>query len=225
MLYTETVERETFKLLKTLMQDVRLKSFNLAGGTALALHLGHRLSVDLDLFSTESFNAPVLEKYLTDKYHFRGDFLAKDTLKGTINGVKIDCITYDYPFVESPLVTTEGVRLYGMKDIAAMKLSAIADNGTRLKDFVDIACLSTKMPFSEMLKAYQKKYPSSNPMRPVKGLGFFDEINFHEPIQMIGGTHKWSTIEQRIQNMMKHSTKIFNSLPIETEKKKLGLQL
>lgn len=221
MLYKETVKGETFELLTMLMQDKELQSFHLAGGTALALYLGHRLSIDLDLFTPESFNAQSLEKYLIEKYQFKGDFLENNTLKGKINGVKIDCITHNYPFIEKPLVTTEGIRLYSIKDIAAMKLSAIADNGTRLKDFIDIACLSTKMPLSDMLQAYQNKFPNSNSIRPIKGLTFFEEINFKEPIQMIGGAYKWDKIEKRINNMIKRNTATFVDLPIEAEKKTL----
>ncbi len=60
-----------------------------------------------------------------------------------------------------------------------MKLSVIADDGTRLKDYIDIACLSTKLSLSDMLKAYQQKYKNSNPIRPLKGLTFFEDINFN----------------------------------------------
>ena len=60
MLHKETVERSTFELLTTLMQDEKLSQFNLAGGTALSLHIGHRKSVDLDLFTQEDFSASEL---------------------------------------------------------------------------------------------------------------------------------------------------------------------
>lgn len=215
MLHKEAVKRETFELLTTLMRDEELQFFNLAGGTALALYMGHRLSLDLDFFTPDSFDARKLENYLIKKYRFRGDFLEKNTLKGSIDGVKIDYITHDYPFVEMPETTREGVRLYGIRDIAAMKLSVIADNGTRLKDFIDIACLSTRIPLSAMLQAYQSKYPMSNLIRPVKGLAFYNDINFKEPVQMIGGSYKWDKIEKRLNHMIKCDTRVFAYLPIE----------
>lgn len=138
MLHTETVARSTLELLKMLESESVMSNFNLAGGTSLALYLGHRISVDLVLFTPESFDAGKLEIFLLDKYGFRTDFMEKNTLKGTIDGVKIDCITHSYGYLEKPY-TESDIRLYSMEDIVAMKLSAIADNGSRLKDFIDIA--------------------------------------------------------------------------------------
>lgn len=134
MLHKETVERTTFELLIKLMQDKRFKNFNLAGETALALYLGHRKSIDLDLFTPDNFDSNKLEEYLIYKYNFKSSYLEKNTLKGTINDVKIDCITHNYPYIEPPFKSEDGIRLYSIKDITAMKLSAIADNGTRIKD-------------------------------------------------------------------------------------------
>lgn len=214
MLHLETITGETYQLLKMLTEDTRLAGFNLAGGTALALYMGHRKSIDLDLFTPEPFNAPELERYLNEKYGFKGDYLENNTLKGSIDGVKIDCITHRYPNVE-PTVAEGGLRLYGVRDIAAMKLNAIADSGTRLKDFIDIACLSTLLPLSSMLDAYQVKYSSHNPFRPVKGLVYYDDIDFHDPIQMIGSTYDWKSIEQRISAMLNDPNKIFASFPVK----------
>ena len=214
MLYTETVKGETFELLKTLMLDEYLSDFKLAGGTSLTFYLGHRKSIDFDLFTEKSFDAVALEKHLIERYDFRGDFLERNTIKGSINDIKIDCITHSYPYVEKSLTTKDGIRLYGIKDIAAMKLSAIADDGTRLKDFIDIAYLSAKLSLSDMLKAYQQKYKNSNPVRPLKGLTFFEDINFNEPIQMIRGKYEWEKIEKRLRNMIKKENDIFHSYPL-----------
>ena len=88
MLQKTVTPKEIFKLLERLMQDPVLENFNLAGGTAIALHLGHRRSIDLDLFSTKDFNALKLESYLIDKYDFIVDFKEKNTLKGSIENIK-----------------------------------------------------------------------------------------------------------------------------------------
>ena len=212
MLHTKAIKGETFELLKILMQDEQLSGFKLAGGTSLALYLGHRKSIDFDLFTEKLFDAGSLEKHLIEKYDFKGDFLEKNTVKGSINDIKVDCITHNYPYVEDPLTTKDGIRLYGMKDIAAMKLSAIADDGSRLKDFIDIAFLSTKLSLSDMLKAYQQKYKNSNPIRPLKGLTYFEDINFNEPIQMIKGEYDWEKIERRLHIMIKRENDTFGSI-------------
>ncbi len=218
MLHTETVEGTTFELLKTLMHDKELPLFNLVGGTALALYMGHRLSVDLDLFTPQSFDAEKLGRYLTNKYNFKESFREKNTLKGEIKEVKIDCITYNYSHVES-ITREEGIRMYSMKDIAAMKLSAIVGNGTRLKDFVDIACLSTKLSFSDMIEAYQDKYPGANPVSVIKALNYHADINLHESIQIINGNYKWDKIEKRLNRMVKNNKTVFSDLPVEPVKK------
>lgn len=192
-----------------------LAEFNLAGGTALALYMGHRQSIDLDMFTPQPFDAHILEEYLIRNYDFQGDFLERNTLKGNIHGVKVDCITYNYSYIHPPFVSSSGIRLYSMEDIAAMKLSAIADNGTRLKDFIDIACLSTKLSLETMLTAYQTKYQNSNSIRVLKGLNYWEDIIFSEPIQMIGGVYKWNEIEKRLCAMMEDKKKIFPDLPFK----------
>ena len=166
MLHTETVEGTTLELLRRLQSESMLDSFCLAGEIALALYLGHRKSIDLDLFTPYPFDVLLLKDFLETKYGFRTDFLEKNTLKGSINGVKIDCITHAYERLGNPCME-DGIRLYALEDIVAMKLSAIADNDSRLKDFIDIAFLSTRLSFYSMLKCYEHKFPKSNVIRPI----------------------------------------------------------
>ena len=213
MLHTETVARSTLELLKMLESESVMSNFNLAGGTSLALYLGQRISVDLDLFTPESFDAGKLEIFLRDKYGFRTDFMEKNTLKGTIDGVKIDCITHSYGYLEKPY-TEYDIRLYSMEDIVAMKLSAIADNGSRLKDFIDIAFLSTRFPFNSMLRLYERKFPGSNLIRPFKAITYFDDIDFEEDIVMLNGKYDWKLIERRLIDMTQIQNKVFESFPL-----------
>ncbi len=150
MLHKEAVEKSTLDLLKKLMNDESLKDFVLVGGTALALQLGHRVSIDLDLFSNKPFDVNILAVHLQTKYKFELDFISVNTLKGEIEGVQIDCIAHQYPWVEEQ-DDIETIRLASFIDIATMKLNAISGNGTRIKDFIDIAFLSTKISFNQML--------------------------------------------------------------------------
>jgi hypothetical protein len=193
------------------MEDAELQDFVLVGGTALALQIGHRTSIDIDLFSNKSFDEGGLANHLLDNYQFELDFIAKRTLKGEINGVQIDCIAHQYPWIEKPVVV-DNIRLACFLDIAAMKLNAITGNGTRIKDFIDVAFLSEKLSLNQMLEAYQKKY-NSNPIIAVKSLTYFDEINFDEPIKMTKGkTFNWKIIENRLKEMQKSPDKIFTAL-------------
>ena len=213
MLHTETIEGTTLQLLKNLQGEQLLSTFNLAGGTALSLYLGHRKSIDLDLFTPYSFDTPKLKNYLEKVYDFRTGYMEKDTLKGTIMGIKIDCITYAYDTLESPY-TEMGIRLYSIEDIIAMKISAITDNGSRVKDFIDIAFLSTRFSLISMLKCYERKFPDNNIIIPLKAITFFDDIDFEEDIVMLNGRYDWHTIEKRLLAMTKHQEQVFDTPPV-----------
>ncbi|EEK15850.1 hypothetical protein PORUE0001_1934 [Porphyromonas uenonis 60-3] len=218
MLQTTTVEKRTLELLKQLQSQSELSDFHLAGGTALALYLGHRKSIDLDLFTPYPFDTTRLEHSLVTKFGFQGDYSEQNTLKGRIDDVKIDCITHPYPLLQNPL-EEEGIRLYSQPDIIAMKLSAIADNGSRLKDFIDIAYLSTQYSFQEMLGFYVQKFPTSSPLRPLKGITYFDDIDHEETVVMLESTYSWQKIADRLQAMTAHQSKVFASPPLSPARK------
>jgi len=181
------------------MRDEKLSDFILAGGTNLALQMGHRKSVDLDLFTYKQFETAALIDHLIKQYNIQIEVRKeKNTIIGYIAGVKVDMVAHIYPPLQSPIIDEE-VRMYSLIDIACMKLVAISDNGTRLKDFVDIAYLSTKMSLSQMLKGYGVKYQNTSPMHAAKGLSFFGDINFDTQIDLCcGNPFNWKKIEQRI---------------------------
>jgi len=211
MLYKETIDAATLELLKRLMGDERLQSFALVGGTSLALQMGHRISVDLDLFTEKEFEADELREYLEQNYHLQTDYLAFATVKGEIGGVQVDCIAHAYPWLK-PFVLEEGIRLASLEDICAMKLNAIAGNGTRIKDFVDVAYLSSIFSLEQMLKFYEEKY-HSNPLMPLKGIVYFDDINKNAPVKMANGKPlDWKSIEKRLLSMEKFPQKVFPQL-------------
>lgn len=212
MLFKETVSRDTLELLKRFMEDNEFKEFALVGGTALSLLLGHRISIDIDLFSENPFSQDQLADYLRINYRFEPDFIANNTLKGEIHGIKLDILSHQYKWIDSFFIS-ENIRLAGLKDLAAMKLNAVSGNGTRLKDFIDIAFLSTKMSFTKMLESYQIKY-QSNPVIPLKAIMYFDDILFDEPVKMTGNKpFVWKLIEQRLMQMQQNPDKIFEAIP------------
>jgi len=212
MLQKETVTASTLELLKSLMQDLQLNDFFLVGGTALSLQIGHRISIDIDLFSQNMFDENKLLAYLEKQRNLRLDFLEKNTIKGQINEIKIDLITHSYPLVK-PLNVLDGIRLASLADIAAMKLNAIVGNGTRLKDFIDIAFLSCSLSLKQMAEAYELKYATRNPLLIFKALSYHKDINFKEPIHMVAAPFSWKPIEKRLDQMIKSSSRVFESLP------------
>ena len=211
MLQTYAIKEETFGLLKTLMRDDKLSHFCLVGGTALALFMGHRKSIDIDLFSQQLFDYLELEEYFMHTYDFQATRKRNATLIGTINSVKVDCIGYNYPLVE-PAQEYDGIRIYSMSDIAAMKLTAISQSGDRLKDFVDIAFMSSIMSLENMLKAFEKKFPKTSVMTAIRGITYFDDIDFSAEIDLLEGTFKWKPIEKRLKEMIKYSDRIFSKM-------------
>lgn len=211
MLHYETITPATRELLKRLMTDDRLQGFVLVGGTSLALQLGHRLSIDLDLFTDTDFNEEVLRSYLEKAYGFQADFMERSTVKGEINGIQIDCIAHCYPWLK-PCQNEDNLRIAQMEDICAMKLNAIAGNGTRIKDFIDIAYLSSVFSLQQMLGFYEQKY-HSNTLMPLKGLIFFDDINKNEPVRMANGKPlQWNRIEKRLLMMDRYPERIFEKI-------------
>ena len=211
MLHKETIYAATLELLKRLMGDERLQGFVLVGGTSLALQIGHRISVDLDLFTEKEFEADELREYLERNYHLQTDYLAFATVKGEIEGVQVDCIAHAYPWLK-PFVLEEGVRLASLEDICAMKLNAIAGNGTRIKDFVDVAYLSSMFSLEQMLKFYEEKY-HANPLMPLKGIVYFADINKNAPVKMANGKPlDWKSIEKRLLAMEKFPQRVFPRL-------------
>lgn len=219
MLRTETVEKSTVRLLRLLQEDSFLLDFSLVGGTSLALRLGHRMSVDLDLFSNHDFDVQRLKKHLEEQYGFRSSFEAANTLKGDIDGVAIDCISYKYKNLR-PDDIIEGLRLKSLPDVIAMKLSAITDSGTRIKDFIDIAFLSTKFSLSEMLNFYATKYPNSNPMSPLRALNYYEDI-IDEPVRMLSGNHSFESIKSRLEDMARHTNRKYLVFPLTDAKASL----
>ena len=214
MLQTQTVENGLFELLKKLMKEECLSDFILAGGTNLALQLGHRKSIDLDLFTCKSFETDYLIDYLHKQFGLQVNVKERNTIIGVINGIKIDMIAHIYPLLQAPIIE-DGIRMYSLPDIACMKLAAITDNGTRLKDFVDIAYLSTKISLYEMMKYYANKYPSISPIFAIKSLSYHKDIDFSTQIELCNDKQfQWEKIENRIREMIKFETKIFETTPI-----------
>lgn len=172
----EIILPETFSLLGKICTDSFFDKFNLVGGTALALQIGHRFSIDLDFFSSSSFDSARMIDHLVQNYDFNLSSVYENTVLGFIGKVKVDFITHAYPNVETPLLI-EQVRLATTLDISAMKLNAIVNSGQRIKDFIDVFYLLAYHPLQEMLNTYTKKYTHSNPIVALKALTYFDDID------------------------------------------------
>jgi len=184
MLYNETIEPGILALIKSLLEKDYLEDFNLVGGTALSLQLGHRKSIDIDLFTNKDFSPSFLLDNLRDHYEFKMDALEKNTLRGFIDKVKIDFITQKGELVK-PLIIQDDIRMASKEDIGAMKVSAIAGDGTRIKDFIDVYFLLKNNSFGDLILWYKRKYKLDNDFHAVKSLVYFNDIDLNDWPEMV----------------------------------------
>ena len=196
--------------LTRLMKDDSLNTFLLVGGTALALQMGHRVSVDIDLFSKDAFNTQALAVHLAKHHPFTLTQRTPGFAMGFLNDVKLDLIHHDYPWLAPPLIV-EGIRMASLLDIAAMKLNAIVDTNQRLKDFVDIVSLSTRLSLHQMVEAYLKKYPATTLEMAYLSLTWFDGMPT-EPFETLEGTITHEMLTTRILEMVQRPKQIFPSI-------------
>ncbi len=200
MLHKETVDKSTQELLIDLQQKPYLNGFYLAGGTALALYLGHRKSIDLELFTNIDFEAGQLLENLSADFSFNLFFSAKSTIKGSVNQVQLDILAHRYPLIKEP-VAIENIFLLSIEDIIAMKLNAIAVSGQRVKDFIDIFFLLESYTVKQMVEFYKKKYSQFNEVNILKSLCWFEDVDISGwPILLINPTLKWETIKKTLEN-------------------------
>lgn len=196
MLRTKSVEQGTLDLIRKFMSDDKFNNFNLVGGTALALMIGHRISIDIDLFSTPAFNAPELGNHLTTNYNAEEVRTLNNGVFCFVNDIKVDLITHQYPLIEN-IEIIEGVRMVSLLDIGAMKLNAIFHSGKRVKDFVDMYFLLETYTLDQLLNACQKKYQDININMVKQSLIHHGDIIFL-PVEFIGAEIKWPVIADRI---------------------------
>lgn len=191
----EAAPERLLNVLDRLMRDSALQNFRLVGGTALALQLGHRVSVDIDLFTPEAFDAVGMGERLGFDYEARQIETAKNTVRARIKDVKIDILAHRYPMLEKPLVV-EGVRMAGLKDIAAMKLNAIANRGSK-KDFWDLNALFDHFTLGEMLEFFAMKYTEENVWYVEKSLSYFEDADLEPSPRDLRG-EDWSGIKANV---------------------------
>jgi predicted nucleotidyltransferase component of viral defense system len=184
-------------LLKRLMRDEVLRPFSLVGGTALSLQIGHRKSVDLDLFSPNDFQAlDILHHLVEEGYEPNVLFSQKQTLIAEIEGIKVDFIRFKYPFAEA-IISTEGIRLANIKDIASMKIDAITGRG-RKKDFCDLYFLLQRFSLTEIMEWYAHMYKHSTLFHVYKSLTWFEDADLDGNLDVLDKKFNWEKAKKTI---------------------------
>ncbi len=208
MLCEETVDTKTLELIKNLCKDPVLKDFHLVGGTALSLQVGHRISVDIDLFSSKPCDAKFISGHLQSQYGAEIDRHLTIGIWCYINDIKTDMMSHQYPWLEEPK-NIDGVRMVSLPDIAAMKINVIHGKGTREKDFADIFKLLEHLSLNSILEAYAEKYADVNLNMARYSLLYQKDIK-KDSIQYIGTPISKREITTRIKDAVLNPNKVFN---------------
>jgi hypothetical protein len=185
---TEGLSKKQISVLKSLGGQMSAMGFYLAGGTALAIHLSHRISVNLDWFTPNSFaDGMILAQSLRNSnIDLDIEQVSSGTLHGSVKGVRVSFLQYQYPLLK-PLEQWNEMScpLASLEDLACMKLSAIAQRGAR-KDFCDIYALGKKaFSLSQMLGFYQKKFSIRDIGSVLYGLVYFDDAESERMPRML----------------------------------------
>ena len=189
MLRFDAVPEPVRVLLIRLAFHVAVGDFALGGGTSLALRFGHRLSIDLDFFTNCEFSPEGLFKSLElEEATIVGR--GKNTLAVDAGGVKLDFLRHAYPLLE-PVDRIDDVALVSLPDLAAMKLNAIANRGSK-RDFFDMALLLDHFTLQQMIGFFSDKYPATDPFTVIRSLAWFDDAEMEpDPVSLTGATWEW----------------------------------
>ena len=196
-MHPECLQPEAAHLLPVVASALQPYSPVLAGGTALALHVGHRVSVDFDFFTNHEVDpAAVVLAMQATSVEVRVLKLEPGTAVMTANGVKVSLFQYPYPFAE-PTERFNGATVAGTVDIAGMKLIAIMQYGAR-RDFVDLYTVLKATPFRVVAhNAIQRFGPTLiEPVIIGKALAWFADADAQPDPMYLGKPLQWSTIKR-----------------------------
>ena len=195
MWHDNVISAETEGALRALHEAQLLDRFYLAGGTGLALQLGHRLSRDLDFFSLDHFDEEVLLQRIQRLAEFSLTAKAPYTLHTAIQGTKVSFLGYAYP-VLFPIMPFQNVAVADPRDIACMKVSAIASRGAK-RDFVDLFACAQRFGLKEILQLFDRKYAQANynKIHILKSLTYFADADKDPPPDMLEA-FEWGAVKQ-----------------------------
>ena len=202
MLHFTTVNEETYGLLKKISSiEIVASKFALAGGTSLALQIGHRQSIDLDFFSPDEFNVKELEITLSGSKEFSFQFINSNSrmLFCYINNIKCDFV-HEPARQIPPFLLYDHIHYYSVEDIAAMKMHTICGRSKK-KDFFDIYALLEKYQWKDLIMLFIKKYDKDQLFFLWRSIVYFDDANEDPDIKGLKPFNKsWNEIKEIILN-------------------------
>lgn len=205
VIHLEVLEKNQQELFSEI-EKITSDQFYLAGGTALALQIGHRTSVDFDFYSKNHFDSfelsSQIDSQFADKAVKTGE--EKDTLFYLINNVDVSFFWYQYPLIDR-LTDMKGVKVAGLKDIAAMKMIVVSKRPV-IRDYIDIYYLLKYFSLSEMIGFASTKYSAFNLYFTLRALSYFDDITEGKnkrPIKVLDPDFNWDKAKEEIFKRVK----------------------
>lgn len=207
MLHLATVEPRTLGLLKQIQALPELKEYRLVGGTALALLIGHRKSVDLDLFCYGTYNPDIVVDVLRKNGIVITGLQTSDVYAGGyIDGIKVDFVKEFDNWLKPPQQFRE-IRLAEMEDLAPMKLKAITKRG-RKRDFVDLYFLLQIFSVMEILNLYKQRTGQEEIIHVITSMTYFEDAENDEMPYMFNKKITWQAIKKKITSeVLKYSAR------------------
>ena len=198
----DILPEEQLRLFEKLSSQSFINDFYLAGGTCLALQIGHRKSVDFDFFIPADFKTSDIVNILTQLGNYQRENEERNTINGSLNGVRISFFGYRYTIIED-FTRYNNIRLAGMKDIAAMKLEAIAGRGSK-KDFIDLFFILQQYNLEDIFSFHAQKYGIglSNQYHHLKSLVYFADAESEAMPAMIKPVI-WNDVKTQIISLSK----------------------
>lgn len=206
-MFTETLFGNTEKALAILGKSHLLDNAYLAGGTACALQIGHRISVDLDFFTPQEFDAKELVRALKNIGKFKLDRQSWGTILGEFEKIKFSIFVYKFP-VLGPFKSLSGINILDLRDIAAMKIDAISTRGIK-RDFIDLYFICQKgISLKEVLSLYDRKYGTlaSNIVHIQKSLVYFVDAEMTTVPKMLKEV-AWEDVKKYFEDGVKKLVK------------------
>ena len=204
-LHLETLPKDSQAVLSKIKNLIKKHRFVLAGGTGLAIQIGHRVSEDLDFFTKETFSTDRLFQEI------KGKALSpvvlqeeKGTLTVTAQGVKLSFLQYTYPFKEK-MADLDGVPIAGIIDITSMKIVAVSQRGAK-RDFVDLYAVLQTVPFWKIAENLMERFGADrvNPVHIGKSLVYFQDADIDpDPLYLGSDQPAWDQVKKFFKKNVK----------------------
>lgn len=198
-MFEEVVSKNAKNALAVLGKSGVLQGAYLAGGTALALQLGHRVSLDFDFFTRKKFDAKfVVQKLARLPVHFELERTAEGTILGYVAQTKFSLFFYTYPLL-GDLQKFLRVNVASIQDIAPMKIAAVSDRGTK-RDFIDLYCIIAvykRCTLEDALRFYDQKFKllHHNKLHILKSLTYFEDAEQERTPRMLARV-EWRDVKR-----------------------------